>query len=194
MIAHVRGEVVHRDTETVVVEVGGIGWLVHVPGLADVPPPGQQVQFHTSLQVREDAMDLYGFVDRAGLTMFELLITAAGVGPRLALAALRTHAPSTLRQAIATGDRGVLTDVPGIGTKVAQRLVLELGDKVGGADVAVLEPVGTGGATAGPVAEARQALAQLGYSASEISTALADAPTGAPVEELVTHALRQAAR
>lgn len=192
MIAHVRGEVVHRDSDSVVVDVGGVGWLVHVAGLEGVPPPGQQVQLHTSLQVRDDAMDLYGFVDRAGLATFDLLITAAGVGPKLALAALRTHAPGVLRSAIATGDQGTLTDVPGIGKKVAQRLVLELGDKVGGGE---FEPAvtTTGAATAGSgtdAAQAREALARLGYSSSEIARALHDAPSDAAVEDLVRHALQ----
>lgn len=192
MIAHVRGEVVHRDSEAVVIDVGGLGWLVHVAGLQDVPPPGQVVHLHTSLQVRDDAMDLYGFVDRPGLTLFELLITAAGVGPKLALAALRTHPPATLRDAIATGDQATLTDVPGVGKKVAQRLVLELGDKVGGAgfDPSPGTNGDAGDGDGSPRAQASEALAQLGYTRAEIAAALGNAPGTGGVEALVRHALR----
>lgn len=192
MIAHVRGEVAHRDTETVVVDVGGVGWLVHVADIGAVPPVGQPVVLHTSMQVREDAMDLYGFTDRDGLATFDLLIQANGVGPRLALAALRTHRPSVLRDAIALGDTSTLIAVPGIGKKVAQRLILELGEKVtsatvdGGAMTAT--PATAGSSTAR--GEAQEALDQLGYSATEIRAALAGAPADASVEDLVRHALR----
>lgn len=193
MISHVRGEVVHRGVEQVVVEVGGVGWLVHVADVQGIPPVGQAVQLHTSLQVREDSMDLYGFADRDGLETFELLIQAAGVGPRLALAALRTHRPPVLRDAIALGDAATLTAVPGIGKKVAQRLILELGEKVATVGAGAVTDV----ATAAPVestamGEAHEALSQLGYSASEIRAALAGAPADAGVEELVRHALRSA--
>ena len=192
MIAHVRGEVAHRDAETVVVDVGGIGWRVYVADLAAVPPVGEPVVLHTSMQVREDAMDLYGFTDRDGLATFDLLIQANGVGPRLALAALRTHRPGVLRDAIALGDATTLTAVPGIGKKVAQRLILELGEKVTSVDRG-----GGGGATAATatadataMGEAQEALTQLGYSAVEIRAALAGAPAEGSVEDLVRHALR----
>lgn len=191
MIAHVRGQVVRRDTAAVVVDVHGIGWLVHVPDLQQVPPPGQDVLLHTSMQVREDSMDLYGFVDQDALGLFELLLTAAGVGPKLALAVLRTHPPATVRMAIAGGDQAVLTDVPGIGRKVAQRLVLELGDKVGPVDVAPAAP-------AGPVTtaqqEAREALVSLGWSDSEARAALEGASPDGSVEQLLRGALRAGAQ
>ena len=119
MIAHVRGRVSHRGTEFVVVDVGGVGYLVHVASLDRVPPRGEDVELHTSLQVREDSMTLYGFPDRADLELFDLLLTSSGVGPKLALAALRTHRADVLRTAIATGDVATLTAVPGIGKKSA---------------------------------------------------------------------------
>ena len=193
MIAHVRGEVVHRGVEQVVVDVGGVGWLVHVADVAGVPPVGQTVQLHTSMQVRDDSMDLYGFIDRAGLETFDLLIQAAGVGPRLALAALRTHRPSVLRDAIALGDATTLTAVPGIGKKVAQRLILELGEKVTTVGVPGTPDVTAGtAAESSAIGEAQEALAHLGYSAGEIRAALAGAPADAGVEDLVRHALRSA--
>lgn len=191
MIAHVRGTVAHRDTEIVVVDVGGIGWLVRVADVGAVPPVGEEVVLHTSMQVREDAMDLYGFADRDGLATFDLLIQANGVGPRLALAALRTHRPTVLRDAIALGDATTLTAVPGIGKKVAQRLILELGERVTAMDVG---GAGTAAAPAGAdttvMGEAQEALAQLGYTAVEVRAALAGAPAGGSVEDLVRHALR----
>jgi holliday junction DNA helicase RuvA len=177
MIAHVRGRVAHRGTGTVVVDVGGVGYLVHVTGASPVPARGEQVELHTSLQVREDSMTLYGFTERGSLELFELLLSSSGVGPRIALAALGTHRPDTIRAAIAGSDVATLTAVPGIGKKVAERLVLELKDKVG--DFAPAEGEAASATTPGPVADARaevrEALLGLGYSAGEAQEALAAA-------------------
>lgn len=195
MIAHLSGTVAHRDAESVVVDVHGVGYLVHVADPGGVPPVGQDVHLHTSQQVREDALDLYGFPTRAGLATFELLMRATGVGPKLALAALRAHRPDTLRTALAHGDVAILTAVPGIGKKVADRLVLELGDKVGAiADHGIPSAGGVTAADATTRGQAREALQQLGYRDAEISAALADAPADSSVEELVRHALRQGVR
>ncbi len=191
MIARLTGTVLHRSTSAVVVDVAGVGYRVHVVAGAEVPPHGEEVSLHTSLQVREDAMTLYGFTSAAQLALFELLLTSSGVGPRLALAVLSTHRPEVVRTAIAGGDETTLTAVPGIGRKVAQRLVLELKDKVGsvpapasadGADV------GASSATADPAAEeeVRDALLGLGYSAGEVTAALTAtrAVTGDAAERL----------
>jgi holliday junction DNA helicase RuvA len=175
MIAHVRGRVAHRGTGTVVVDVAGVGYLVHVTGTSAVPARGEPVELHTSLQVREDSMTLYGFADRGSLELFELLLSSSGVGPKLALAALGTHRPEVLRGAIAGGDLATLTTVPGIGKKVAERLVLELKDKVGGG----FEVTGPEAAAAGAPAaddhdrELRDALLGLGYTSGEVQEALA---------------------
>ena len=191
MIAHVRGRVSHRGTDLVVVDVGGVGYLVHVASLDSIPPRGQEVELHTSLQVREDSMTLYGFADRTGLELFDLLLTSSGVGPKIALAALRTHRAEVLRTAIATGDTATLTAVPGIGRKSADRLVLELRDRVG-VDFAVDEGPGT--ATAGgptsPLAEVREALASLGYSAAEVQAAVAGLDPDGATQDLLRRALR----
>ncbi len=192
MIAHVRGRVAHRATEFVIVDVNGVGYQVHVASLDRVPPRGEIVELHTSLQVREDSMTLYGFPDRTGLELFDLLLTSSGVGPKLALAALRTHRSDVLRTAIATGDVATLTSVPGIGKKSADRLVLELRDKVGigfdvGADVGVAEG-GVGPST--PMGEVREALASLGYSAGEVQAALADLDPDGSTSDLLRRALR----
>lgn len=194
MIAHLRGRVAHRDSGAVVVDVQGVGYLVHVTPGDRVPPRGEPVELHTSLQVREESMTLYGFTERASLQLFELLLTSSGVGPKLALAALGAHRPEVLRTAIATGDLATLTTVPGIGRKVAERLVLELKDKVG-AVAGVLAPAGDGGGAGGDrsvLAEVRDALFGLGYSAGEIQTALAAVGTadGTTTSELLKRALR----
>ena len=193
MIASLRGRVAHRDHGSIVVDVGGVGYLVHVTPGDRVPPRGEPVELHTSLQVREESMTLYGFTDRSSLVLFELLLTSSGVGPKLALAAIGTHRPDVLRTAIAGGDLATLTVVPGIGKKVAERLVLELKDKVGGlgGEVLVVGDVAAAG-TGSALAEVRDALLGLGYSAGEVQSALADL---GPVEDTATsELLRRALR
>lgn len=191
MIAHLRGQVSARREGAVVVDVQGIGYLVHVAGVDQVPPRGQPVELHTSLQVREDSMTLYGFPDRASLELFELLLTSSGVGPKLAMAALTTHRPDVLRQAIAAADLDTITLVPGVGKKVAQRLVLELKDKVGAVDGEPFVVTGSGSDGAPtPLGEARDALTALGYSAGEIQSALGAIDHDGDAGELVRRALR----
>lgn len=190
MIAHVRGQVVHRDAGAVVIDVNGVGYLVNVASLDRIPPRGETVELHTSLQVREDSMTLYGFPDRSGLELFELLIGSSGVGPKLALAALRTHRADVLRAAIGGADIATLTTIPGIGKKVAERLVLELRDKVGGVpgdrDGDFTAPSGA----PTPLGETREALAALGYSAGEIQAALAGLDPDGDTSDLLRRALR----
>ncbi|TVR34869.1 MAG: Holliday junction branch migration protein RuvA [Nitriliruptor sp.] len=183
MIAHVRGTVAHRSAGSVVIDVGGVGYLVHVTAADHIPAQGQEVELHTSLQVREDSMTLYGFTARSSLVLFELLLSSSGVGPKLALAALGTHRPDVLRLAIAGGDTATLTAIPGVGKKVAERLVLDLKDKVGGDGLGTFadasDASGTPGGTAGAadpsvLAEVRDALLGLGYSASEVQAAMTE--------------------
>jgi holliday junction DNA helicase RuvA len=185
VIAHLRGRVAHRTASDVVVDVQGVGYLVHVAAGERVPPQGETVELHTSLQVREESMTLYGFLDRGSLTLFELLLTSSGVGPKLALAALGTHRPDVLRTAIASGDLASLTAIPGVGKKVAERLVLELKDKVGSVGVGTVDVASGRTAAADPVAvaEVREALVGLGYAAAEIQAALA---TLGPLDDLAT--------
>lgn len=195
MIAQLRGRVAHRDPGAVVVDVGGVGYLVHVTPGERVPARGEQVELHTSLQVREESMTLYGFTERASLQLFELLLGSSGVGPKLALAALGTHRPDVLRTAIAGADVATLTQVPGIGKKVAERLVLELKDKVGGPLGGGLEVVAGGVAGEGDpslLGEVRDALLALGYSAGEVQSAIAGVVVedGATTAEVLRLALR----
>jgi holliday junction DNA helicase RuvA len=193
VIAHLRGRVAHRDGGSVIVDVNGVGYLVHVTPGDRIPPRGEPVELHTSMQVREESMTLYGFTDRTSLGLFEQLLTSSGVGPKLALAALGTHRPDVLRTAIAGADLATLTAIPGVGKKVAERLVLELKDKGGGPAGGELSAVAAG-ADPGTLDEVRDALLGLGYSAGEVQQALgavvADGAIDAPTSELLRRCLR----
>jgi Holliday junction DNA helicase RuvA len=173
MIAHLRGRVLARTDSSVVVDVNGVGYLVHLATTEAVPPRGREVELHTSLQVREDSMTLYGFPDPGALRLFELLLTSSGVGPRLALAALATLTPAVIEGAIAEGDVATLTTVPGIGRKVADRIVLELRDRVSATASLATEVSVLGAAAADVLAEVRAALAGFGFTAAEVRSALA---------------------
>lgn len=132
MIASIRGRVAAVRLDAAVVEVGGVGMLVQAtPTTLASLRHGADAELATSLVVREDALTLYGFTDPEERDVFETLQTVSGVGPRLALAMLAVHTPDALRRAVATEDLAALQRVPGIGKKSAQRIVLELGDRLG---------------------------------------------------------------
>jgi Holliday junction DNA helicase RuvA len=132
MIAFVRGPVAAIGLDSAVIEVGGIGLQVYChPGTLAGLRPGQEARVSTSMVVREDSLTLYGFADDDEKSLFELLQTASGVGPKLAQAALAVLSPDQLRQAVASEDLAMLVKVPGVGKKGAQRIVLELKDKIG---------------------------------------------------------------
>ena len=153
MIAHVRGTVAGVAPDGAVIEVGGVGIRVQcTPGTLATLRPGEHAQVATSLVVREDSLTLYGFCSDDERNVFELLQTATGVGPRLALAMLAVHAPDALRRAVSTEDLGALTMVPGIGRKGAQRIVLELKDRLG--------PPGENGTAGGVPGAGRQRVPQ----------------------------------
>ncbi len=199
MIASLRGTVLRRGLDHVVLEVGGVGMLVHTtPAVAATAREGQSATYATTLVVREDSLTLYGFADDDEKDLFELVQTVSGVGPRLALAMLAVHAPAPLAAAIAAGDLGALTKVPGIGKKGAERIVLELKDKVlGYAGDAVPEQ------PAAPAVDVvhqqvADALVGLGWSAKQAADAVrrvagsADAP--ADVAGLLRATLRDLGR
>lgn len=132
MISFVSGRVAAAGPDGAVVDVGGVGLAVQcTPATLAGLRVGEQALVPTSLVVREDSLTLYGFADEDERTVFEMLQTASGVGPRVALAMLATHTPDTLRRAVATEDFAVLTQVPGIGPKGARKIVLELKDRLG---------------------------------------------------------------
>jgi Holliday junction DNA helicase RuvA len=157
-----------------VVEVGGVGLSVHcTPGTLAGLRAGEPAQLATSLVVREDSLTLYGFADDDERAVFELLQTASGVGPRLAQAMLGVHAPDTLRLAVATDDHATLCLVPGIGKKGAQRICLELKDRLGTAVGAPLSPSASASPVTGPWRDQLHgALLGLGWSGREADEAL----------------------
>lgn len=174
MIAFVSGQVTALAPDTAVIEVGGVGMAVQcAPNTLAALRVGRPARLSTSLVVREDSLTLYGFADDDERQVFELLQTVSGVGPRLAQTMLAVHSPDALRAAVSAGDEKALTAVPGIGKKGAQRLLLELKDRLGA-------PLGTGaggGAAAPAPASWREqlhsALLGLGYATREADEAVA---------------------
>ncbi|WP_329130122.1 Holliday junction branch migration protein RuvA [Streptomyces sp. NBC_01476] len=174
MIAFVSGPVAALAPDAAVIEVGGIGMSVQcAPGTLAALRIGQPARLATSLVVREDSLTLYGFADDDERQVFELLQTVSGVGPRLAQTMLAVHSPDALRAAVASGDEKALTAVPGIGKKGAQRLLLELKDRLGapvgpGASRGLGSPVGTSWHE-----QLHAALLGLGYATREADEAVA---------------------
>jgi len=194
MIASLRGVVAAIAPDSAVIEVGGVGLRVHcAPGTLAGLKAGVEARLSTSMVVREDSLTLYGFADDDEKQLFELLQTASGVGPRLAQAVLAVHQPDAVRRAISGGDIAALTRVPGIGKKGAERLVLELRDRIG--------PVFAGGdGRAGVLVgewqdQVRQGVLALGWTATQADQAVAavaetvdgDVP---PVPVLLRQAIR----
>lgn len=172
MIAFVSGPVAALAPTTAVIEVGGIGMAVQcTPDTLSVLRVGQEARLATSLVVREDSLTLYGFADDDERQVFELLQTASGVGPRLAQAMLAVHSPDALRAAVASGDEKALTAVPGIGKKGAQKLLLELKDRLG-APTGAAPAVGSA-VTASWRDQLHAALLGLGYATREADEAVA---------------------
>ncbi|MEU4383921.1 Holliday junction branch migration protein RuvA [Promicromonospora sp. NPDC023805] len=201
MIASLTGTVAHVGLDRAVVDVGGVGYLVHAtPTTLATLRVGETAGVATSMVVREDSMTLYGFGDPDERDVFEVVQTVSGVGPRLALAMLAVHTPDALRRAVAGEDLAALTRVPGIGRKGAQRIVLELGDRLGPPSGALagpgsVEPAANVGDHSERVVEA---LAGLGWPAKQaddaVAKVLADAGTDAIAADEVATTLRAALR
>jgi Holliday junction DNA helicase RuvA len=206
VIAHLDGTVAAVAPDGAVIDVGGVGLLVQcTPGTLARLRPGERARVATSLVVREDALTLYGFASDDERGTFELVQTASGVGPRLALAMLAVFTPDALRRAVAAEDLNALTTVPGIGRKGAQRIVLELAGRLGSP---VSEPAAAGAAAgAGPAAarvapwreQVRAGLVSLGWQAREADQAITMiepdlAPADGDGEVDVAAALRAALR
>ena len=194
MIAFVRGSVAALTLNSAVIDVGGVGMQVMcAPNTLAKLRIGQEAQVATSMVVREDSLTVFGFADTDERDMFELVQTASGVGPKVAQAMLAVLSPDRLRGAIAGNDLAVLTSVPGIGKKGAERIVLELKDRIG--PVAAIQPVAE--AWRGQVQEA---LLGLGWSARDadkaVETVVADLPAGAKpdISALLRDALRTLSR
>ena len=190
MIARLRGRPVGRTNEGLVLEVNGVGYLVAAtPSVLRRAGAGSEVTVETYLHVREDALQLYGFSDAEERELFVHLLTVSGVGPKVALAVVSGSPPGELRKAIALGDHARFQAIPGIGKKTAERIVLELREKLGSASETGLAVVGD---MPGHIV-ARDALVELGYTLVDAERALAEIDPELPPEERVKLALRSAA-
>jgi Holliday junction DNA helicase RuvA len=190
MIARLRGEVVGSTPEGLVLDVAGVGYLVAAtPSVLRKASPGAELTVETYLNVREDALQLYGFAERAERELFMQLLTVNGVGPKVALAIVSGSPAQELRRAIVREDAARFQAIPGIGKKTAERIVLELKEKMGAAEVTPLAP----GADIDEHVVARDALVELGYSLVDAERALAETDATASPEERVRQALRRAA-
>ena len=183
MIARLRGRVVARAGAAIVVDVGGVGYLVAATPRVSARV-GEEATVETYLHVREDALQLYGFATADERELFELLLGVSGVGPKVALAIVSGSTPVELRRAIAREDTACFEAIPGIGRKTAQRVVLELREKMA-------IPVDAGMASGAVVA--RDALVELGWSIVDAERALSGVDESLPVEEQVRAALKRAA-
>ena len=186
MIGRLRGTVVAKHAEAVLLDVRGVGYEIAVTprALVDLPGIGEEAVLHTHLHVREDALSLFGFPTAPERDLFQLLLGASGVGPKVAMAICATLGPDDLRRSVATEDTDALEAVPGIGKRSAQKLILELRPKL---DVPDAELPGGAGSS---LAEVREALEGLGYQASEVRSAVATLPADGAVEDLLREALK----
>jgi Holliday junction DNA helicase RuvA len=188
LISFLEGQVVEKGSTHVVLAVGGVGYDVAVPTsvVATLPAVGRTARIHTRLVVREDSMTLYGFAAADERTLFDLLTGVSGVGPKVALSFLSALTPDEIRRAVVDGDAATLTIVPGVGKKVAQRVVLDLRDKLGGGEMLIVE---------GPLADVREALLQLGLTPSEATDAMRGIETdGREADDLLREALQKVGR
>jgi Holliday junction DNA helicase RuvA len=188
MIASLRGKPAARTPEGLVLDVGGVGYLVHAtPRALARAGDDAEVTLPTYLAVREDALQLYGFADASERELFVHLLAVNGVGPKVALAVVSGSPAAELRRAIALGDAARFQAIPGIGKKTAERIVLELKERLADEVVPISAAAGTR-----PHLVARDALVELGYSVSEAEQALATTDPDLPPEERVRQALRAA--
>jgi holliday junction DNA helicase RuvA len=188
VISRLRGQLVGRTSDGFVLDVNGVGYLLAAtPGAVRAVEGGGEATVETYLHVREDALQLYGFADAAERQLFLQLLTVAGIGPKVALAIVSGSPTADLRRAIVLQDTARFQAIPGVGKKTAERIVLELKEKL--ADEPV--PLAAGGGSAHTTA--RDALVELGYSVVEAEQALAQVDPELPAEERVRLALRQAA-
>ncbi|MBQ4214188.1 MAG: Holliday junction branch migration protein RuvA [Ruminococcus sp.] len=199
MIYSVRGKLIHTTTSSAVVECAGVGYNCQttINTLKQIKI-GTEVTLYTYLNVREDAMELFGFATATELETFKTLISVSGVGPKAGLAILSQLSPEQVAMAIATDDVKTITRAPGIGKKIAQRIILELKDKLAKAAVSDTGFSAVSGAAAaavsGNVPKAIEALGVLGYTPADVSPVLATLDSSLPVEQLIAMTLRQMGR
>ncbi len=198
MIASLRGKLIYTDNISAVVECGGVGFKCFVTKntLYNLPQKNEEVFLHTYMVVREDAMDLYGFIEREELECFKLITSVSGVGSKIGLALLSEFTANQITLYIANNDPKALTAATGVGIKLAQRIVLELKDKIGSLDSGeAIEIKAVGNATVNSNSkEAVAALQSLGYTQSEASLAVGRLDQSLSTEELIKQALKSIAR
>ena len=202
MISYIRGELCDIEEQKAIVDVNGVGYGIYMPqqALSLLPPMGQQVKIHTYLNIREDAMQLFGFLTKEDLNVFRLLIGVNGIGPKAGLNILSCLSPDELRFAVLSGDAKAISATPGIGKKTAEKLILELKDKLNIEDM--LEHAAHGGdsedlasgtdtASNTMQAEAVQALTALGYGSAESLRAVKkSSPECSSVEDILKEAVK----
>jgi holliday junction DNA helicase RuvA len=189
VISRLRGTIAARTAAGIVIDVGGVGYLVAATPRVTARV-GEEAVVETYLHIRQDVLQLYGFANGEERDLFELLLAVSGIGPKVALAIVSGSPPAELRRAVAREDVARFEAIPGIGRKTAQRVVLELKDKLGPAVVAPSTPAA---AARGGSLLAREALVELGWTLVDAERALSDIDEQLPVEEQVRAALRQAA-
>lgn len=199
MFHHIKGKVFHVDPNRVVLDNGGVGYSINTSFFsASAVKKGEEALFYTYLHVREDAMELYGFATEEELSCYKMLTSISGVGPKAALAILSVVTPEKLALCVISEDEKALTKAPGVGKKLAQRIILELKDKLaksqlsvsGGAGVELPSPE----VNMGSAGEALAALTVLGYGRAEAAEALKGLDESLPVEELVRQCLKKLMR
>lgn len=199
MFHHIKGKVFHVDPSRVVLDNGGVGYSINTSFFsASAVKKGEEALFYTYLHVREDAMELYGFATEEELSCYKMLTSISGVGPKAALAILSAVTPEKLALCVISEDEKALTKAPGVGKKLAQRIILELKDKLAKSQLSVS---GTSGVelpqpevNMGSAGEALAALTVLGYGRSEAAEALGGLDESLPVEELVRQCLKKLMR
>jgi len=190
MISSLRGKVQHKQAGWAIVDIAGVGYQVTMPNstFSDLPAIGKEVFLFTYLHVREDMLQLYGFSSLREKDVFMNLISISNIGPKVALSVLSTLSVDDLTKAITLGDLGLIATIPGIGKKTAQRLVLELKEKLSGMDIS------TSIITSSTVMEARDALLGMGFAPPEANQALNSCDENMELDECIKNALKKLGR
>lgn len=195
MIYSVRGKLIHTENSAAVVECGGVGYLCQTTmNTLKTLKLNSEVTLYTYLNVREDAVDLFGFATQNELATFKTLISVSGVGPKAGLSVLSELTAEQVAMAIATDDVKTITRAQGIGKKIAQRIILELKDKLAKSEQTQSGNVQMSQTAGGNVAKAIEALGVLGYTPADVSPVLANFDAGLPVEQLIAMTLKQMGR
>lgn len=192
MIYSVKGKLIYLDPQTAVVECGGVGFRCQITmnTAREMPTIGEEARLFTYMNVREDAIELFGFADKSEMDCFKQLISISGVGPKAATAILSEMTPDKVALAAATGDYKAFTKAQGVGGKTAQRIVLELKDKVKGFTSEMPMQPGGVASVSGNAEAAVSALTMLGFTAGEASAAVGKLDSSKPVEVLIKEALK----